>query len=532
MPTRRDFLRTGLLAGGGALIAPGVARAQLCAPQNDPNLPVPASPPVDPFSVPLPIPPVLQPVESLDPPPDPAAHQRYDEFPPVAFYEIHVTESPHAFAPNYQASPIFGYNGIYPGPTVQSVYGEPILVRIYNDLPLDAVGFGIPSITTHLHNFHTASESDGGPPDFHGPGTYHDHHYAMYPAGGDPREIMNTLWYHDHRQDFTAANVVRGLAGFFIAFDDLDTGDENDPRPGALRLPSGEFDVPMVFVDRVFDQSGVQTFDTFNTDGTLGDRFGVNGTIQPFFQVRRRKYRFRLLNAGPSRFYQFFLSSGQPFIQLSSDGNLLPAPIRVNSVPLSVAERVDVIIDFANARVGDQIFLVNRLEQISGRGPTYRVLSPGDRIVRFDVVSNDTTDPSQVPATLRELPPIDLSGVTQERLWQFDYVGGTWLINGKTFDANRVDAAIRTNSAEIWTFRNEGFQWSHPIHAHLEESQIIERNGRKVRPQARRDVITLHPNDEIKIYMQFRDWLGRYPLHCHNVVHEDHSMMGTFEIVP
>ncbi|MGH3581692.1 MAG: multicopper oxidase family protein, partial [Mycobacterium sp.] len=357
MPTRRDLLRTGLMAGGAAL-APRAAGAQLCAPQNDPNLPVPASPSVVPFSVSLPIPETLQPVESLDPPPDPSAHQRYDEFAPVKLYEIHVAQTPHPFARNYDPSDIFGYNGVYPGPTIPARWGEPILVRIYNDLPVDAVGFGLPSITTHLHNMHSASESDGGPPDFHGPGTYHDHHYAMHPAGGDPREIMNTLWYHDHRQDFTAANVVRGLAAFFLAFDGLDSGDETDTNAEALRLPSGEFDVPLVFVDRVFDRDGVQTFDTFNTDGTLGDRFGVNGTIQPFFPVRRRKYRLRLLNAGPSRFYQFFLSSGQPFIQLSTDGNLLPAPIVANSIFLSVAERVDVIVDFSNARLGDQIFLV------------------------------------------------------------------------------------------------------------------------------------------------------------------------------
>ena len=47
----------------------------------------------------------------------------------------------------------------------------------------------------------------------------------------------------------------------------------------------------------------------------------------------------------------------------------------------------------------------------------------------------------------------------------------------------------------------------------------------------RRDVATLLPGDEIKVYIRFRDFLGKYVMHCHNVVHEDHSMMIRWDIV-
>jgi FtsP/CotA-like multicopper oxidase with cupredoxin domain len=30
--------------------------------------------------------------------------------------------------------------------------------------------------------------------------------------------------------------------------------------------------------------------------------------------------------------------------------------------------------------------------------------------------------------------------------------------------------------------------------------------------------------------MRFRDWLGRYVMHCHNVIHEDHAMMLRFDV--
>src|SRR5262249_14285292 len=154
-------------------------------------------------------------------------------------------------------------------------------------------GFGRPEISMHLHNGHTPSESDGFPTDFFGPGKFYDHHYPNCLAGNDDRESLNTLWYHDHRVDFTSQNVYKGLAGFHLLFDERDSGNENDPNPNAFRLPSGEFDVPMLLADKVFDDDGNVFFDLFNLDGILGDKFTANGKIQPFFQVHPRKYRLR-----------------------------------------------------------------------------------------------------------------------------------------------------------------------------------------------------------------------------------------------
>src|SRR5262249_8172770 len=140
-------------------------------------------------------------------PVDPDAHQRFQEFLPRRFYELHVREGLHQFHPDLPPARIFGYDGAVPGPLFHSRYGSPCLVRIHNDLPANHVGFGAPEISTHLHNAHTASESDGFPGFFHGPGTFKDHHYAMFHAGGDERECLGTVWYHDHRVDFTAQNV-------------------------------------------------------------------------------------------------------------------------------------------------------------------------------------------------------------------------------------------------------------------------------------------------------------------------------------
>jgi FtsP/CotA-like multicopper oxidase with cupredoxin domain len=132
----------------------------------------------------------------------------------------------------------------------------------------------------------------------------------------------------------------------------LDTDDETT----GLRLPSGEFNIPMVIGDKVFDpHTGQLFFDLFNLDGILGDKETVNGKIQPFLEVKARKYRFLLLGGGPSGVREYFLSNGDSFIQLTNDGNLLPRPLTRKSIRLQVAERVDVIVDFFKSKPGEKI---------------------------------------------------------------------------------------------------------------------------------------------------------------------------------
>jgi FtsP/CotA-like multicopper oxidase with cupredoxin domain len=576
---RRDVLRLSLAAGGASVLA-RTTQAQdggkngaellkyLCPPDGFPDQLSKPSPKAEPFVQKLEPLPVKIPVPKLDPPPDPSAHQLYNEFLPKKFYEIRETEfqwqyhphPPYSDSKGQGVSWSWGFDGITPGPTYHARYGEPILVRRYNALPpvgQSKVTFALPSTTSHLHNGHTASESDGNPQDWIDPGEFWDHHYGNFPSGFDPREKLTTLWYHDHRLDFTASNVYAGLAGFYLLFDEQDSGNENDPNPAAWRLPSGKYDVPLLLHDVLFDQTGQVVFNPFVTDGWLGDMVTVNRKIRPRLEVERRKYRIRILNGGPSRFYQLFLSSRKPFTIVTGDGNFQPEPVIAESIYLSVAQRVDIIIDFTEYKVGDSVVLINRLEQTNGKGPTGRLLDPGDGILRFDVVPSTGPDNSRVPDYFRPLPIINLDDVKFQRTWEFDYDGGLWTVNGRVFDPNRIDAGIEQGSAEIWTFRNAGNDWAHPIHSHFTEFLILEINGKPYPYNAvqdvnetfkpafgvneapfkvfmggpRRDVATILPGDEMKVYMRWNNFLGKHVMHCHNVVHEDHSMMIRWDIV-
>jgi FtsP/CotA-like multicopper oxidase with cupredoxin domain len=596
---RRDLFKLGLLSSAGYLVhKSGLSVWADC--YRDCNQC--ASPATTPFTMQLPIMPVKQPVSlsSLSPAPqinpntatNPATGLPFEgrtrthqapglgfAFPPPVVYQ--VTQQPGTVTMSNQLpqQTIWGFDGISPGPTYVEHYGTPILVRNVNNLPTANGGFGLNSVSTHLHNGHTPSESDGFPCDYFAQGQYYDQYYPNVLAGfnsdhqptGDVNESLSTLWYHDHRVSFTAQNTYKGLAGFYLLFNQFDTGNETT----GFRLPTfPDFDVPMLFADRCFDPTtGLLFFDTFNLDGILGDKFLVNGAIQPVLHVHPRRYRFRWLNSGPSRFYQIYitdlnnLSASNTFWQISNDGNLLPTPVQVPAVAMGVAERSDVIIDFSQF-AGKTIYLENRLEQNNGRGPTGNVLAAGQGNLLLQIVVDlpTVTDNSVNPATAPQFYQLPATNVTPRVMRSFDFQqgfsrnGGQWTINDQFFDCNTVRFTVQQNSVENWQL-NGGFGWSHPIHIHFEEFQILQgapglygnsnndhnnfsRYGGQYCYQncnsnsstgvnlSRKDVVRLVPNGNVNLFFRFRDWLGRYPMHCHNVIHEDHAMMLRWDIAP
>ena len=595
---RRDLLKLGLLTSAGMLVAKKGLSAR--APQWNGGSGYGggqcASPATTPFTMPLPLPPIKQaiPLSSLTPAPtiapnmaiNPATGLKYEgrtrshqapalgfPFPAPVIYQVTQKLAQIRVSNELPLQSLWSFDGSVPGPTYVARYGTPVLVRNVNQLPAANGGFGMNSVSTHLHNGHTPSESDGFPVDFFSVGQYYDQYYPNALAGfnsthkatgGDINEAMSTLWYHDHRIDFTAQNVYKGLAGFYLLFNQYDTGDETT----GFRLPSfPTYDIPMMFGDRVFDCStGMLAFDAFNLDGILGDKFLVNGVIQPVLHVAPRRYRFRWLNSGPSRFLQLYLTdlntptASNPVWQISNDGNLLPKPVQVPAVALGVAERSDVIIDFA-AYAGKTLYIENRLEQDNGRGPTGNILpsGAGDLMLRIVVDLPAVADQSVDPATLPSyyaLPSV-AGTPTVSRTFDFDQDrNGQWNINGRFF-SNTPRFVVKQNTMEQWKFSN-GRGWAHPIHVHFEEFQVTEgppglygssgndyNNYSRWRSQycwdgctgsstgvqlARKDTVRIDEGGDVTVRMRFRDFTGRYVMHCHNVIHEDHAMMLRFDI--
>ncbi len=364
------------------------------------------------------------------PPGEYFAHQRWEEYFPQAGYVMSLgrIESGikfHPNMPNQRANSVWPFNsggpgtrGTLPPPLIKMRYGEPAIVRIYNNLPRNRArnnGFGRNEPSIHNHNAHNGAASDGANNAYFFPGQFYDYHWSTtlaradtylddetltsipnfalrasgvaddgsaFPIPGDFRELQSTLWFHDHRFFFTAENVYKGSLGMLNYYSGPDRGHEGRDDGINLRLPSGtrlewgnvDFDVNLVISDYATDQNGQLFFDIFDTDGFLGDNMLVNFAHRPYFEVLPRKYRFRLLNGCMSRFLKLTLLTGSrskvPIQVVANDGNLLPNPVTVNSLlPQGSGERFDIIVDFSGFDVGDRLTLVNNMEHKDGRGP-------------------------------------------------------------------------------------------------------------------------------------------------------------------
>jgi FtsP/CotA-like multicopper oxidase with cupredoxin domain len=507
----------------------------------------------------------------------------------------------HPSLPDQGPLALWTFNGTLPPKLIQVKYGDPILFREHNKLPVDVTangGFGRHTITTHEHNGHHGAENDGFTGAFFFPNQFYDYHYPIVLAGrnsintgatdpragapngsggitkvpGDWHETMSTHWFHDHMFSFTAQNVYKAMAGMFNIYSALDRGNEGINDGVNLRLPSGtakdfgnlDYDVNLMLADKAWDQHGQLYFDIFNFDGFLGDRMTVNLAYRPFFEVERRKYRFRILNAAVSRFFQIMLSDGSSFQQIANDGNLLPSPVTLTQTDqLGIAERYDIVIDFSRYSIGSKVQLVNVLAHENGAIPAGAVsLSAAlagqssdpcvGTFLEFRIVRNPAQpDVSQVPAVMIPNPDLSNIPVTRERTFVFgdganqttrDPVTsfrGPWGIGtngGEVLDADfgRVSAAPAFGTREIWTLVNDGGDWDHPVHIHFEEGQILARNGSlnnvPAAERGRKDVYRLRPDGSVKLTMQFRDWGGMFMEHCHNTVHEDNAMLLRWEI--
>jgi FtsP/CotA-like multicopper oxidase with cupredoxin domain len=484
---------------------------------------------------------------------------------------------------------VWTFNGSLPPKLIQARYGEPILMRHWNRLPAnpaDNGGFGRNTITTHMHNGHNPAESDGYAGAFFFSGQFYDYRWPLALAGhdtintqaadpraggptddggimqvrGDWRETQSTLWFHDHMIDFTSQNVYKGNAAMINLYSSLDRGNEELDDGVNLRLPSGtdrawgnvDYDVNLVIADKAFDPSGQMYFDVFNHDGFVGDAMTVNFAYKPYFEVERRKYRFRVLNGGVSRFLQIALSDGLPFTVIATDGNLLERPIQMTKLPQQgVAERYDIVIDFSRYSIGQKVHLVNLAEHTDGL-KVADFLSLGEalagsdkdpavgRFLEFRVARNPAKpDLSQIPGTLIPLPA--KKPVLRERTFEFGKSGGgsetPWTIKadfgtGFGADLKRISAAPKPGTSEIWHLVNGGGGWDHPIHIHFEEGHTIAREGGVPLHEqlGRKDVWSLGPGGRVSVYLQFREFAGTYVEHCHNTVHEDHAMLIRWDI--
>jgi len=429
------------------------------------------------------------------------------------FYEITMREAEAEIIPGY-STPVWGYNGLYPGPTILAREERRVSVTHTNNLPV--------STSVHHHGAYVDGDSDGHPLDLIPPGGRKEYKFGN-------QQCARTQWYHDHAMHITSTNVYKGLAGLYIIKDETEE---------ALALPRGEYDVPLVIQDRLFRSDGSFFYPpdaADDNDGFEGDIVVVNGAAQPRFEVGTCAYRFRVLNGSNARVYDLAFSDGRPFTVIATEGSLLRQPVSVTTLPISPAERYEIVADFTNDPVGTKVVLENR--RVDRDEPTREIM-------RFDVARAETHEggvPDElVPEDLQyddtHLPP-EPNNVARRREFRFERSNSQFTINGLVFDGNRIDANPREGDTKVWTVYNNSGGWVHPVHIHLVNFKILDRNGSPPHPWETgwKDTVFVGEGEEIRLIMRWPkvpvtdepgSFSHKYVFHCHNLEHEDHDMMA------
>ncbi len=452
----------------------------------------------------------------------------------VWIYDITAKAGSVPLVPGFPQTPVVGYEGLVPARRIDVQVGNPIELRVRNKLPATQPTFGTPThLSTHLHGSASLPQYDGYASDLTYPGQVKTYQYPNI-------QTARTLWYHDHGVHYTAQNVYSGLASQYHMHDDMER---------AL-LPQGEFDVGLTISDIMFQANAAQLYDDRTRTGLWGDVILVNGKVWPVMKVKRRIYRFRVLNGSPSRSYRPTLVPAAPVYMVATDGGLMPKSQEVANWRHGTAERYEILIDFSKYAAGQRIELKN-LSNANNRDYTNT-----DKIMAFDVVDDafDPNDPTAytIPGDLN--PGNEVMKLTQKTgmkirniVVEHNDVNNLWTLNGKTWEDvvasgyTSVLANPALGDTEIWDIENKSGSWFHPLHIHLIDFRILNRNGRPpfAYELGPKDVVYVGAAEKVRLIMKFGSTdpsspfskqVGKYMVHCHNLVHEDHDMMNQFSV--
>jgi len=441
-------------------------------------------------------------------------------------FDLVIDEGTHTFTADGRPSDTAGYNGGLLGPTMVWTQGEDITISLTNEMADDT--------TTHWHGAHVSPENDGGP------------HQMITSGGGvwNPGfEVLNaaaTMWYHPHLHEETANQVRRGLAGFIIVRDAIES---------ALDLPReyGIDDLPLVLQDKQLDDNGVLL-----TAPDRGNTMTVNGTADAYKEVPAQLVRLRLLNGSLEYAYQLEFSDGRPFQIIANDLGLLEAPVQLTSLRLAPGERFEVVVDFGDDE-GDSVTLRSLNSElgmgiIGGPTPMAVGLEGTDfDVIRFDVEGPTGTPTTELPAQLTTHAIPSEVGAVPHPMVMTQSVDG-FLLNGASMNMQVINEYVEGETTEIWSIENQTAV-AHPFHIHDVHFFVLDRDPVGPAPAVEaedyeagpKDTILVLPGETVRFIADFDDFTfdpadgiaqAAYMYHCHILPHEDDGMMGQFAVCP
>jgi FtsP/CotA-like multicopper oxidase with cupredoxin domain len=413
-------------------------------------------------------------------------------------------------------APAWMLNESLPSPLLRVRRGDPFRLTLQNELPDELI--------LHWHGLTPPEHSDGHPRQAVRRGDAYAYDFTVENRAG-------TYWYHSHTHYKTAKHTALGIGGMLIVEDD-----EED----ALGLPSGEWEIPLLLQDRQVDATGRPNNSRSNMMAAypgMGTEVFANGTRRPCLECRAGLYRFRILNGSGARIFRLERSDRRPLVLIGNDGGMLERSLTLDSIDIAPAERIDLLVDLSDVRVGEEVVLRSGGFRILGGIEHLGAWAQGAEmdLLRLRIVARER-ERQNIPERLRT--PVggpDPAAAVRERTFEL----ATWMdegtrsmeyhgINGRTFEMDRADLQVPFGQTEIWSFTNDNI-FAHPIHLHGTHFRVLSRTGGRgaVMPWeiGLKDTVLLYPSETVSVAVRFSAHTGLFPLHCHNLTHADLGMM-------
>lgn len=407
---------------------------------------------------------------------------------------------------------VMAINGSVPGPTIRVRRGEDFAARVVNHLDQPLV--------LHWHGVLAPERMDGHPRDQVSAGQSYE---VRFPVS----QRAATCWYHSHTDGLTAEQAYAGVAGLFLI---------DDPAVNGLGLPTGDHDLPLVLTDKRINAQKQFVYAPTMMDrmsGYVGDTMLVNGTPDAWLSIDRGLYRFRILNGCNARICKVAFADGHPFKVIATDGGLLPAAADAQSVMLAPGQRIEILVDFAGYTIGSSVML-RSVAFSAGGGMSMGGPAQGSAIdlIRF-FVDRGAAGAGLVPSSLGPFAKLSETDAARTRVFTLAMSGMVHTINGKLYDAQRVDFSVPFGDLEIWEYHNTGTE-PHPMHAHAGQCQVLHRSSASslaAEDTGWRDTVIINAGETVRVLIRFDAHPGVFVHHCHNLEHEDSGMMQNFEVL-
>lgn len=389
------------------------------------------------------------------------------------------------------------------------------------------------STTIHWHGAHLPAVMDGGPHQIIPPGTTWQPYWKV-------TNNAATYWYHPHLHDMTMAHITKGIGGFIIVRDTIES---------KLALPRtyGVDDIPLAVTSRSFTSANVFTITDGKTISEYGDTLLTNGVTRAQISLPKQYVRFRILNAEIERGYNLGFSDGRTFYVIANDGGLLDTPVAVTRVKLLVGERVEILVNLGNDVVGGTVDLKSFNSGLafgfpgaepnkSGLNGSY--LNNADFSILHIVVKAATSNAiTALPTKLTTNTYWTAANATVQRNLTVTAGSGVGIsefyFDNTAFNYNTINKTVNLNAIEQWTITNSQV-FSHAFHIHDVQFKIVSRtSGVQNYESGWKDVVYLPKGETVSFVAKFEDFADSvhpYMYHCHFSNHEDGGMMGQFVV--